>query len=178
MKRDLPNFLNRPPLTHAEPLDREHAAGRISAYIYGNILVLAALIPVTQSQETLGIAIVLGTAISTFLAHIFAESVGQSLRAGRQLSRQERLAELRDSVPILTSAFLPVAILVTAVVGWLEPRTAQLIAEFVMVARIGTISYVIRRVRGENVTGYTHLAAITLAVVATVIVAVKLLLTH
>ena len=60
MDWDLPRLLNRPPLISDEPLSPDHAASRISAYIYGNILVLAALIPVTKSQETLGIAIVVG----------------------------------------------------------------------------------------------------------------------
>ena len=104
--------------------------GRISAYIYGNILVLAALIPVTKSQETVGIAIVVGAALSTFLAHVFAESVGQTLRLDRTLTRAERHGELRDSLPVLTSAVLsPVPSCGTALIGWLEPRTAQLIAE-------------------------------------------------
>lgn len=161
-----------------QPLSVEHAAGRISAYVYGNILVLAALIPVTRSQETLGIAVVLGAAVSTFVAHAFAEMVGQNIRTGMQLDRAERLAELRDGVPILTSAFVPIAILATAGFGWWEPRTAQLVAEGVMVVRIASISYVITRVRGEGVQLSTHLAAFALALVATLIVTFKILLTH
>ncbi|CAG7608232.1 hypothetical protein ACVH9Z_19245 [Rhodococcus opacus] len=178
MDWDLPRLLNRPPLISDEPLSPDHAASRISAYIYGNILVLAALIPVTKSQETLGIAIVVGAALSTFLAHVFAESVGQTLRLGRSLSSTERLRELRDSVPVLTSAVVPAVILGTALLGWLEPRTAQLTAEIVMIARIGSISYVISRLRRERVTNGTHLAAFGLAVIATIIVVIKVFLTH
>lgn len=161
-----------------QPLAVEHAAGRISAYVYGNILVLAALIPVTRAQDTLGIAVVLGAAASTFVAHVFAELVGQNIRTGAQLGRAERLAELRDAVPILTSAFVPIAILATSWFGWLEPRTAQLVAEGVMVVRIASISYVITRLRGEGVQWTTHLAAFVMALVATLIVTFKILLTH
>lgn len=178
MEWDLPRLLNRPPLMSEKTLSPDHAASRISAYIYGNILVLAALIPVTKSQETLGIAIVVGAALSTFLAHAFAESVGQTLRLGRSLSRTERVRELRDGLPILTSAVVPTVILGTAYLGWLEPRTAQLTAEIVMIVRIGSISYVISRLRREKVTHTTHWAAIGLAFVAAAIVVVKVLLTH
>lgn len=103
------------------PLSPESAASRISAYVYGNILVLAALVPITTSPEYIGIAIVIGTALSTFIAHVFAESVAQSVRSGAQLTRSERIEELRDSVPILSSAVLPCLVLATAWVGWLEP---------------------------------------------------------
>ncbi|WP_072687234.1 hypothetical protein [Rhodococcus marinonascens] len=178
MAWDLPSLFNRPTLDSKDGLTSEHAASRISAYIYGNILVLAALIPVTQSQETLGIAVVFGAALSTFLAHVFAESVGQTLRLGRSLTSTERRRELRDSVPVLTSAVMPSVILCTAVLGWFEPATAQLIAEIVMIVRIGSISYVISHLRQEKVTLGTHWAAIGLAVIATAIVVVKVFLTH
>lgn len=178
MSSELRDFLDRPPFAREHPLPVEHAAGRISAYVYGNILVLAALVPVTRSQETLGIAVVLGAAVSTFVAHVFAEMVGQNIRTGTHLDRAERLAELRDAVPILTSAFVPIAILGTAWIGWLEPRTAQLVAEAVMVVRIASISYVISRLRGEGVRWYTHLAAFVLALIASLIVVFKILLTH
>ena len=69
-------------------------------------------------------------------------------------------------------------ILGTALLGWLEPRTAQLTAEIVMIARIGSISYVISRLRRERVTNGTHLAAFGLAVIATIIVVIKVFLTH
>lgn len=178
MEWDLPKLFNRPAQLTDAPIDTERVARRISAYIYGNILVLAALIPVTKAQETLGIAIVVGAALSTFLAHIFAESVGQTLRLDRTLTRAERSSELRDSLPILTSAVVPSVILCTALIGWLEPRTAQLIAEFAMITRIASISYVISRLRREKVTSGTHWAAIGLAAVAAAIVVIKVFLTH
>ncbi|MFZ2178436.1 MAG: hypothetical protein WAW17_31290 [Rhodococcus sp. (in: high G+C Gram-positive bacteria)] len=178
MEWNLPRLLNRPPLVHEGPLTPESAAGRISAYIYGNILVLAALVPVTHSQDTLGIAVIVGAALSTFLAHLFAESVGHSLLLGLAPTRAERIRELRDALPILTSAVVPSAILCTALIGWWDASSAQLTAEIVMIVRIGSISYVIRRLRREEVTHLTHWAAIGLALVAAVIVAVKVLLTH
>ncbi len=74
MEWDLRTLLNRPITSHGAPLGQERVAARTTAYIYGNILVLAALIPVTKSQESLGAAIVVGTALSTYIAHTFAEA--------------------------------------------------------------------------------------------------------
>lgn len=165
------------------PADRQSlaptsAAARISAYIYGNILVLAALVPVTTSPQYVGIAIVVGTAVSTFIAHAFAESVAQSVRTGEHLTRRERLEELRDSVPILSSAIVPSLILATAWVGWLEPRTAQILAELAVLVRIGSTVFVIRRLQNRTPTTVTIAAACGLALLATCVVVVKVVLTH
>ncbi|WP_054813716.1 hypothetical protein [Nocardia arizonensis] len=166
------------PLFSGVPLDRATAAGRISAYIYGNILVLAALVPIVTTAVDVGILIVLGTALSTFVAHVFAETVGRSVEEGASLTRADRLRELRNSVPILTSAVLPSAILATGLIGWLEPRTAQVIAELAILVRIGGIVFVIRRLRGERLSQGSLVAAIVLTVVAATVVAVKVVLTH
>ncbi len=172
-------MLHRPLLSRRVPLDRENAAARISAYVYGNILILAALIPITVARsDSRVVAIVAGTAISTFLAHIFAESVGKSVRSGEQLSTRERLAEVRDSLPVLSSAVVPILVLATAYVGWLEPFTAQVIAEVTILIRIASMVFVITRLRGQRPSGSTLLAAAVLAIAATAVVVLKVVLTH
>ncbi|MGN0041343.1 MULTISPECIES: hypothetical protein [unclassified Rhodococcus (in: high G+C Gram-positive bacteria)] len=160
------------------PLSRNAAASRISAYVYGNVLVLAALVPITTTRQYIGIAIVLGTALSTFLAHVFAESVSQSVRSARPLTGAERWVELRNSVPILSSASLPCLILLTAWLGWLEPRTAQVLAEVAILIRIGSTVFVVQRLQGRPAGTTTVFAAVGLALLASVVVVVKIALTH
>ena len=160
------------------PLSRHDAASRISAYIYGNILVLAALVPVPVADTSLGMAVVIGTALSTFVAHSFAEAVGDSVRQGTALTAAERRTELRNSVPILSSAVLPSVILCTGWIGWLEPRTAQVLAEIAVLVRIAGIVFVIGRLRGERPNGTTMWGAAVLAVLAIMVVALKIALTH
>lgn len=179
MEPDLRSVLHRPLLSRSVPLDRDNAASRISAYVYGNILILAALIPLTVSRSDSGpIFIVVSTALSTFIAHAFAEGVGRAVRSGRQLTSVERLTELRDSLPVLSSAVVPVIVLATATIGWLEPFTAQVIAEVAVLLRIASMVFVITRLRGERPSGSTVLAAAALAVIATAVVVVKVVLTH
>ncbi|MEU2040404.1 hypothetical protein [Nocardia niwae] len=171
-------LLHGPLFSRSAPLDRRNAASRISAYVYGNVLILAALIPVTTSAEHVGILIVLGTALSTFLAHAFAEGVGQSVEQNRPISSSERWKDLRDSVPILSSAVLPCVILAIAGIGWIEPRTGQLLAEVVMLIRIGGIVFVIERLNGARARRATLLEALLLAAAATTVVVVKVFMTH
>ncbi|MFN3601956.1 MAG: hypothetical protein ACK4UY_11280 [Dietzia sp.] len=165
-------------LSRGEPLDRGDAASRISAYIYGNILVLAALVPLVQSEKYVGIAIVVGTAVSTFIAHAFAEAVGHSVREGAALTRAEKLVELRNSVPILSSAVLPSVILAIGWVGLLEQRTALLLAEIAVLVRIGGIVFVIGRLNGERPSRSWLISAAGLTAVAVTVVVVKVVLTH
>lgn len=178
MDRSSQALLHGPLFSRRIPLERGDAARRISAYVYGNILILAALIPVTTTDEHVGILVVVGTALSTFVAHVFAEGVGEAVREGKTLTSGQRWSDLRDSVPILSSAVLPAVILAGAALDWLEPRTAQIIAEVAMLVRIGGIVFVIERLKGERPSRWTLLAALLLTVVAAAVVVAKVLLTH
>jgi hypothetical protein len=171
-------LLHGPLSSRTEPLDRANAASRISAYVYGNILVLAALVPVHVDDNELGIAIVLGTALSTFVAHAFAEAIGETVREGTRLAREVRLSEVRDSVPVLTSAVLPCLILGCGALGWLEPVTAQRGAEIAVLLRLGGIVFVIGHLHGERPTRTTVVGALFVTAVATAVVIVKIILTH
>lgn len=175
---DAHTLLHGPLFSRSRPLDRDNAASRISAYIYGNVLVLAALVPIVTTDERVGILVVFGTALSTFVAHVFAEAVGHTVRAGRTPTRSDRMRELRNSVPVFSSAVLPCAILATAWSGWTDPRNAQLLAELAVLARIGGTVFVIGRLEGQRPTRASAVAAVLLAVAAATVVIVKVLLTH
>ncbi|NKY33456.1 hypothetical protein HGA13_10280 [Nocardia speluncae] len=171
-------LLHGPLFSRRIPLDRGKAASRISAYIYGNILVLAALVPIVTAEKHLGILVVLGTALSTFIAHSFAETVARTVREHRTPTLADRLRELRNSVPILTSAVLPCVVLAAGWLDWLQPRTAQIIAELIILIRIGGIVFVIGRLRGQRPTRATAVAAVLLTLAATLVVIIKIALTH
>lgn len=171
-------LLHGPLFSRRTPLRPDNAASRISAYIYGNILVLTALVPVVTAHKHVGILVVLATAASTFVAHSFAETVGDSVRRQRAATRSDRIRGLRDSVPILTSAVLPCAILATGWLGWIEPRTSQILAEIVVLIRIGGIVFVIRRLRGEHPGRASIVAAVLVTLAATTVVVVRIALTH
>lgn len=161
-----------------KPLSPQSAANRISAYVYGNILVLAALVPISLSKSYWGIAVVAGISFSTYVAHVFSHALVQNVHAGRPLTRSERFKLLPDAMPIITSAVLPCAILATAGLRWTEPRNIQLIAEMVILLRIGMIVLVVERLQGRRPTGNTIGAALGITLVAALVVFIKVVLTH
>ncbi|MEU8895845.1 hypothetical protein [Nocardia sp. NPDC048505] len=171
-------LLYGPLFSRRAPLDPDNAASRISAYIYGNVLVLTALVPVVAADKHLGILVVLGTSLSTFAAHGFAETVARSVRDHRGTGITDRVRRLRNSVPILSSAAAPCVILAAGWLGWPQPRSAQLLAELTVLLRIGGIVIVIAHLRGERPTRASVIASVLLTLAAVGVVVLELALTH
>ena len=133
---------------------------RISAFIYGNILVLSALVVLSPEvlRTTRGFVYVLGVGFSTFVAHVASDLFAHLLRDpdGKGLSERLR-GDLRDAVPIATSAILPTVVLVAAWLGWLEADLSWAVAIGVMLVRLshcgldcaGTV-FAVAAVRGRS----------------------------
>lgn len=154
------------------PLGSHEASRRLSAYVYGNILILAALVPF-QEETAAGhaIVVVIGTALSTFIAHAFSEYLGGD---GSVHPR----ALVRESMPILTTALVPLLLLwLTRVTALPMPR-AVVIAEIVLIGRIASTGMVAARLRDEKSHLRIMLAGVLVAAVALGIVVLKVALTH
>ncbi|GGG18499.1 hypothetical protein GCM10007304_35570 [Rhodococcoides trifolii] len=161
-------------------LSTSRASARLSAYVYGNVLVLAVVVAASTSSIDDGsaTALALGTTVTTFLAHIFSDGVASAMLPEEDRSRRHRLEELRDSVPIVSSGTIPTVLLG---LGWLQivpTGTAQIAASALITVRIASIPIVAQRLRGERLSWRAVAIGITLAVAATVVVFVKVLLTH
>lgn len=168
------------------PLTPARASARLSAYVYGNILTLAAVVAVSQHSVETGTAalVVVGTTATTFLAHIFAEFVASSNipEATAHLSETERRDdgrnELRDAAPIASSGSIPALILA---LGWLEVLPAwwaQLGAGAVVVVRIAIVPGVTERVRGNPPSLRVFVGGVATAAIAAVIVGLKIAIGH
>jgi hypothetical protein len=158
-----------------EPL---RADNRMSAYVYGDILVLAATAGVyeTAIRDGEALLVVIGTIVSTYVAHVVADVVG-AVFGGREV-RKAVLHELRDSVPIVTAGVPPVVLFGAAMLGWPSPEWAQAVASGLLVARLATIGVVYHHLKAP--IGWARAAwfGVAVAGVAAVAVAVKLVLTH
>ncbi|MFI5427474.1 hypothetical protein [Aeromicrobium sp. UC242_57] len=162
----------------ARPIpSRDEIADRISAYVYGNILVLASLVVLhhDEIERGFGFALVLGTAVSTFIAHAFSEGLGASVRQNEHASMQHIL---RDSLPIVSAASVPAALMAVGAFGWIEPVVCLRLAEAWVIVRLAITSFIVGRLQGHPVTGRTWFASLALAAVAVAIVAIKVVLTH
>lgn len=162
-----------PWMARRTPLPAETIRHRMTAYIYGNVLVLAAVMSLGQHEVTgWSVVTVLGVAVSTFLAHLFAGAVTATDWSWRTLRSQAR-----DSAPILTSGLVPVLLLLTALVG--APATlAVIVASLLLIVRLGFVGVLVAGLRRETPSTGNVVAGVTFALVALVIVLIKVTLTH
>lgn len=161
-------------------LSRERAAARISAYVYGNIIAFAALVPQTTSDVEHGHALgkVLGLTASTALAHMFAEIVAGGVKADDPVSLAETRQELRDSLPIVTSAVFVCVMLAAAWAGWLPARAALIISDVYLLVRMMLIPFVVERLRSTKPSARTVVTGIVAAGAAAGIALLKVLVSH
>jgi hypothetical protein len=92
---------------------RERGAERLAAACYGSVLVLAAL-PLLDADGVdsgLGWELVTGVGVATWVAHLYAEMVGDHVRRGASLDREEIARAMADGLPILLAAVLPAVVL-------------------------------------------------------------------
>jgi hypothetical protein len=162
----------------AHRLNAHRAESRVSAYVYGDVLVLAATVGVSAGAIRSGAAVlvVVGTMISTYIAHVLADVVGAVF--GGDPLRAALLAELRDSVPVLSAGSPSVVLLGAAAFGWPPAVWAQSIAAAFLIARIAAIGLVYRRFHATISLPRALAFGVLAAVAATAAAAVKLAVAH
>jgi hypothetical protein len=165
------------------PLDLpvERVRSRVGAYIYGNILVLAAIL--ATSPESIAhwtaVIFVIATTATTFFAHVVAHRIGQAIgRTDDEALRVHLAQEVRDAVPIMTSGTVPAVLLALGAVGWLPPELTQLLAEAVVVLRLAGMGIIVRRISGYSSPRAGRWSGFALAGISVLIAALKDILTH
>lgn len=153
---------------------------RLAAYVYGNILVLAAIALATGKSIVGGEAalFVAVTALTTYVAHIIAHTVGQQLGRERGGHRAHMDDEMRDALPILFSGLVPAIILLVATLEVVPTQLAQLAAALWVVARIALIGLLVERLSGRRPTWRTFSGGLVLALLSAIIVVLKVLFAH
>ena len=160
-------------------LPLERVRSRVGAYIYGNILVLAAIL--ATSPESIAhwtaVIFVVATTATTFLAHVVAHRIGQAIgRTDDEALRVHLAQEARDAVPIMTAGTGPAVLL--AAVGWLPPGLALLLAVAYVVLRLAGMRIIVRRISGYSSPRAGRWSGFVLAGISVVIAALKDILTH
>ena len=155
----------------------DRARSRVSAYVYGNILVLAA---VTEADSATilswtALIVVAGTTITTFLAHIFAHMIGQQLGRTDDDSRAHVRDEVRDSVPIVSAGSVPALMMLLSAAHVLPPLWAQLIASAIVVGRLALMGFMIGRLTSRKSTLGMLWSGVVVAGLSAVIVGAKIL---
>jgi hypothetical protein len=163
---------------HRDDVAAERAESRVSAYVYGNVLVLAAVVGASPAAVASGAAVtlVVGTVLSTYVAHVLAHTIG-SLFGGEE-GRVAVAVELRDALPIISSGITSALLLGAAALDWLPVLWGQSLAAAVVLARIAGTGVVYRRLRADVPLRKAWTVGTLAAAVAAVAVVLKLTLTH
>jgi VIT1/CCC1 family predicted Fe2+/Mn2+ transporter len=162
-------------------VSREEAASRVSAYVHGNVLVMAALISLRPEDldGPTGVLYVLGAGLSTFVAHMVSDAVGRRIREGSRTIRWTEIRrEIRDTLPVGTAATVPAAILLVAWTGLADAEVVLVLALAVTCLRLALLGSAVEWFSGERSSGRLFLAGLGLAVVSAAVAVLKWQLTH
>ncbi|BAL88090.1 hypothetical protein AMIS_28700 [Actinoplanes missouriensis 431] len=161
-------------------LPSAQAGARISAYVYGNIIAFASVVALKPADLGHGhaLALVAGVTVSTFVAHVFADLVGSNADDDETMTGSALRHELRDSMPVVTSALVPCVLMGVGWAGWLNPRTVIAASAFYLMVRMALVGFVIERLRHRRPSPRTLVAGLALAVAAAAIGLLKTVLSH
>jgi hypothetical protein len=162
------------------PRPPHDASARISAYIYGNIIAFAALVPLDAdaAEHLHGLSLTAGAAATTFLAHLLAELVGSSAVENGGPASSALRHEIGSSMPILTTAAVPCLLLGASAAGLLPGGVALLIAQGYLLIRIALVGLIIEQIRSTRISPRGLLAGVAVAALAGLVVVAKTVLSH
>ena len=102
---------------------RERLAERVSAAAYGTVLVLVSLTLVDSDDVASGFGweLVIGIGLATWIAHLFAEVLGDHLRNAEAHEPHEIRRAMADGLPILLAAVPPAVVLLLGRIEVLTP---------------------------------------------------------
>jgi hypothetical protein len=157
---------------------RDRLAERFSAAAYGTILVLAALalIDADDVSSGLGWELVTGVGAATWIAHLYAELVGDHLRRGSALDRAEVARAAADGFPILLAAIPPAVMLLLGRLEVLDEDVALGASLVVAVVQLVGIGAYVGSVHVRGMSAWIFAAAT--ATVGIAVVTFKLVLGH
>ena len=164
---------------HDLPVERVRS--RVGAYIYGNILVLAAIFAISSQSiaHWSAVVVIVATSATTFLAHVVAHNIGQAIGRPHDETLHLQLAqEARDAVPIMNSGAGPAVFLALGALGFLPPEFSQVLAEVYVVVRLAGTGIIVRRISGEASSLGGPWSGLALAGIGVVIAALKYIVSH
>ncbi|MEV6196302.1 hypothetical protein AB0M19_28340 [Streptomyces sp. NPDC051920] len=148
--------------------------------MYGNVTVLGAVASVGTEQTLNGRAaiLVLVTAASTFVAHVLAELVGQSIETPARPQAHAVRRDVRDAWPIATSGTPSALLLAFGAWGVLSSATAQLLAACVILVRLALTGWIVEWLSGRRASVAALWGGFVLAAIGAAIAAVKVAVSH
>ena len=182
----MPLFIRKARRKFAE-LDAHDVAHRISAYTYGNFLVLAALLSIHDANaifDGTAILYITGTGLTTYIAHVISEMQEYRVLHGGTPPREFIKHALGNASPILGTTVYPVLLLILAALLPLGSTYDAILDHTIplclatVVWRIFSLNFAIAHYRGEPLSWHTFKSAVWLTVAIIVLAIVKIMFTH
>jgi membrane-associated PAP2 superfamily phosphatase len=151
----------------------------IAGTVYGTIVVLSVITAGSTVEHDLWrLAVIAAATVAIYwIAHVYSDGLGESLKVGRRLTAGELGAIARRERSILQAAVLPVSAILLGALGVFANRTALWVAVAVGVATLTVQGLRYARLERLSRTGTLVTASINLAL-GLVIVALKALVVH
>ena len=158
---------------------RERLAERVSAAAYGTVLVLAslALIDSDEVASGWGWELVTGVGLATWVAHLYAELVGDHVRHTAAPGRHELRRAMADGFPILLAAVPPGVVLLLGRVDLLAPRAALWAAVVIAFLQLVAVGGVVGLLVSDRQSKAWRFAAVS-GGFGTIVVLLKVVLGH
>ncbi|GAB6901050.1 hypothetical protein [Kineosporia succinea] len=161
------------------PVNQEQARSRLSAYVYGNVLVLAAVVgTIGADDHSHSWIVVLATVLTTYAAHVLAHDIGERVGLDPQEHAVGLRQEMRDAVPIISSGVAPALIFAGLALHRFDPLAAEVAAVGLVVLRLAGTGIAVERLSGRRVSGATLWSGVGVAVVGVVIALAKVQFSH
>jgi hypothetical protein len=160
--------------------DAERARSAISAYIYGNVLVLTAVLDAGEHAVSNGRAAlqVLIVTVTTYLAHVMAQDAAHWVGRSAEEHHIRVGYELRDAMPILASGIPPGLLLCLGWSGALSPLLAQNLAAAFVISRLAITGWTVQRLSGSPARRRSIWTGIALALAGLAIAGLKIVVGH
>lgn len=158
----------------------ERARSRISAYVYGDVLVLGALltVEVEAGRPGIGALTVALTTIVTYVAHVVSDAIGDRLGRDAGEHAAHLPSELRDALPIASAGVLPTLLVLLGAVGLLPLIAAVAIGVAVVALRLASVGVVIAHWTGEPAPLAAITAGVTVALLGAAVGLLEVLVAH
>jgi len=124
-----------------------------------------------------GSELVAGVGVATWLAHLFAELLGDHIRRDEPLSAGEVRRAMVDGSPILAATVLPALVLLLGRLDVVSDTTARVVSVLVAVVQLVAIGAYVGRVAPGRAAAPWAFAAVT-AAVGLLVVGLSVLLGH
>jgi hypothetical protein len=124
---------------------RDRVAERVSAASYGTVLIMTTLLLVEAEDVASGLGweLIVGVGAATWLAHLYAEVLGNHVRSIEALQPHELRRAMADGLPILIASVLPAMALVLGRLDVVAPRQALWIAVILALLQLVAVGAVV-----------------------------------